>query len=111
MGENVAMIGEERGLRVTASVFGRTLWVIAGAIPFFYLAARAEVAWMEGLSDNGTGSVIGTALTWAVLLALFLGAMLYRFRGAKIAAASGWALSLLPAVGLFALLYSCMYVG
>ncbi|MBO3736751.1 hypothetical protein [Actinoplanes flavus] len=111
MGENVAMIGDERGLRVAASVFGRTLWVIAGAVPFFYMVAGAEVAWMERLSDNGTGSVIGTALIWAVLLALFLGAMLFRFRGARIAAVSGWALSLLPAVGVFALLYGYMYVG
>ncbi|MEV0899888.1 hypothetical protein [Actinoplanes sp. NPDC049802] len=111
MSENAAMISEERGLRVTASVFGRTLLVVAGALPFFYLAAAAEVGWMEGLADDGTGPVIGTALTWSVLLALFLGAMLYRFRGAKVAAATGWGLSLLPAAGLFALLYTYMYLG
>ncbi|MFC4069078.1 hypothetical protein [Actinoplanes subglobosus] len=103
------MHGDEQGLRVTASVFGRTMWVIAGAVPFFYLAAAAEVEWMENLADNGTGSVYATAGLWAIFLVLFLGAMMWRFPKARPAALAGWALSLLPAAGLAVWGYSLVY--
>jgi hypothetical protein len=94
------MHGDEQGLRVTASVFGRTMWVVAAAVPFFWTVASAEVDWMEKLTDDGTGSVYATAGMWSVLLLLFLGVMLWRFPRARAAAVAGWALSLLPAVGL-----------
>ncbi|BEL08422.1 hypothetical protein Q0Z83_066130 [Actinoplanes sichuanensis] len=100
------MHGDEQGMRVTASVFGRTMWVIAGAVPFWYMAHGAEVAWMENLTDDGTGTVYATAGLWAIFLVLFLGAMLWRFPRARTAAVAGWALSLLPAAGLAVWAYS-----
>lgn len=103
------MRGDEQGFRVTASVFGRTMWVLAGAIPFFYLALGNEDTWIESLGDNGTGAVYATAGLWAVFLVLFLAAMLWRFPRARIAATSGWLLSLLPASALVAWGYSLAY--
>jgi hypothetical protein len=105
------MHGDEQGLRVTASVFGRTMWVVAGAVPFFWMMAGAEVGWMENLTDDGTGSVYLTAGVWAVFLVLFLAAMLWRFPRARMAAVAGWALSLLPAAGLAVWAHSLLYCG
>ncbi|WP_328470952.1 hypothetical protein OHA21_05965 [Actinoplanes sp. NBC_00393] len=98
-----------RELRVTASVFGRTLWVVAAAIPFFYLAAATENEWMESLSADGVGSLYATAGTWAFFLLAFLPVMLWRFPRARLAATAGWALSLLPAAGLYAWGHSLLY--
>ncbi|MEU4155020.1 hypothetical protein [Actinoplanes sp. NPDC026670] len=95
-------------MRVTASVFGRTMWVVAGAIPFWYTAYASEVAWMEDLTENGTGTVFATAGLWAVFLVLFLAAMLWRFPRARTAAVAGWALSLLPAAALVVWAYSAL---
>ncbi len=95
---------------MTASVFGRTLWVIAGAVPYGVMVYAAEVQWMENLIDNGTGSVLATAGLWAFFLLLFLGAMLWRFPRARLAATGGWLLSLLPAAGLFAWGYTAAMV-
>lgn len=95
------MNSAEQGVRVTASVFGRTMVVLAGAIPFFYLAAAGENEWIESLSATGDGAVHVTAVLWGVFLAAFLAVMLWRFPRARMAATAGWALTLIPAVGLF----------
>lgn len=100
------MHGDEQGFRVTASVFGRTMLVVAAAVPFWFVTAGAETAWMENLNSDGTGFVLGTVYTWAPLMLLFLAAMLWRFPRARLAAAAGWTLSLLPAAGLIALGWS-----
>ncbi|MDI6103667.1 hypothetical protein QLQ12_34145 [Actinoplanes sp. NEAU-A12] len=100
---------DEQGFRVTASAFGRTMWVVAAAIPFSRLAAGAETEWMENLSADGVGSVYATAGIWALFLLAFLPIMLWRFPRARLAATAGWALSLLPAAGLFAWGYSLLY--
>jgi hypothetical protein len=76
------------------------MWVLAGAIPFFYLAAGTENEWIDGLADNGTGAVFVTAGLWGIFLVLFLAAMLWRFPRGRGAAVGGWLLSLLPAGGL-----------
>jgi len=103
------MRGDEQGFRVTASVFGRTMWVLAGAIPFFFVATVEENEWIDGLAGNGTGPVYATAGLWAFFLVLFLAAMLWRFPRARLAATGGWLLSLLPAAGLVVWGYSLVY--
>ena len=103
------MRGDERGLRVTASVFGRTMLVLAGAIPFFFLAYAGENEWIEGLAANGIGALYATAGLWGFFLVLFLAAMLWRFPRARLAATGGWLLSLLPAAGLVVWGYSVAY--
>jgi len=85
------------------------MWVLAGAIPFFYLAAAGENEWIDSLAGNGTGAVYATAGLWAIFLVLFLAAMLWRFPRARLAAAGGWLLSLLPAAGLVVWGYSLLY--
>jgi hypothetical protein len=100
---------DEQGFRVTASVFGRTAWVVAAAIPFFYLALGGEVGWMERQSEDGLGALYGTAEIWAFCLLAFLPIMLWRFPRARLAAAVGWALCLLPAAALFAFGYHLTY--
>lgn len=101
---------QDQGVRVTASVFGRTLWVIGAAVPYGFMVYATEVDWMEKLATNGTGTVLAVAGMWAVLLLLFLGAMLWRFPKARLAATGGWLLSLLPAVALFAWGYTATAV-
>ena len=100
------MRGEEQGLRVTASVFGRVMWVLAGAVPFFLLAYAGEDEWIESLAGDGTGALRATAGLWAIFLVLFLAAMLWRFPRARLAATGGWLLSLLPAAGLVMLAHA-----
>jgi hypothetical protein len=102
------MYGDEQGLRVVASVLGRTMWVVAAAIPFGFVLMTSEDTWMENLADDGTGPVYATAGLWAVFLLLLLGAMLWRFPRARAAAVAGWALGLLPAAGLVAWAHSLM---
>lgn len=96
------MTEQERGVRVTASVFARTLWVVAAAVPYGLMVYATEVDWMENLTANGTGSVLATTGLWTIFLLLFLGAMWWRFPRARAAATGGWLLALLPAAGLFA---------
>jgi hypothetical protein len=102
------MDGKQR-VRVAGSVFGRTMLVLLSIAAFFYVAFVVEVRWMENLADNGTGTLIAVSALGAGFMLLFLAVMLVRFRDAKLAAALGWALTLLPAVGLFVAGYDLSY--
>ena len=91
------------------SVFGRTMLLLLAISAFFFVAFVVEVPWMERLGSKGTGTLIAVSGMGASAMLLFLAAMLVRFRDAKLAAAAGWALSLLPAAALIMAGYDYSY--
>ncbi|MBB2946783.1 hypothetical protein FB565_006551 [Actinoplanes lutulentus] len=94
------MTGTSR-LRTAGGTFTWALVIMVIAAWFFYMAAGSETAWMENLTDDGTGTAVATAAIVVPFLLVLLGVRLFLFRSARLAVVLGWAASLPLFLGLY----------
>jgi hypothetical protein len=105
----ILAVAENLRLRAGTTVFGWAMAILAAAAGLFWTADVTEVAWMEGMGGNGTGTVIATSWMAAPFLLVLLAVALVRFRNARSAVLLGWVASLPMAVALYVAAYSYSY--
>ncbi|MEV6348119.1 hypothetical protein [Actinoplanes sp. NPDC051851] len=96
---------ENPRLRSAGTTFTWAMVILVITVGFFWTAYVTEVPWMERMADDGTGTLIATALM-AVPVLVVLGAVMHvRFPGQRPAAALG----LLASLPVFGALYYVAY--
>ena len=95
-----AMTGASR-FRTATGTFVWAAVILAIAFWFFFMGTAAETAWMDNLTDDGTGPAVATALITVPFLLILLAVRLYIFRRERVGVVLGWAAALPVSVGLY----------
>ncbi|MEU4695157.1 hypothetical protein [Actinoplanes sp. NPDC023714] len=94
------MTGTSR-FRTATGTFVWAAVILVIAFWFFYMGAASETAWMENITDDGTGPAVATALITVPFLLVLLAVRLYLFRRERAGVVLGWAAALPVSAGLY----------